>query len=143
MAGYWPSSLPPFCGPRESLGQHTGIWIEYACAIKDQIIWPKLKKKTFKTFLAETTREILSGQDRPFLPARVANQNTGFASSLSARGFSHAKVKLGLRFLGFEKHGAAIWIVVPFKATDLYQCGGGSSVKLLKEVENKQHVRFL
>ena len=26
-------------------------------------------------------REILSGQDRPILPAQVANQNTGFASS--------------------------------------------------------------
>ena len=38
MAGYWPSSLPHFYGPRESPGQHTGIWIEYAWAIKDQII---------------------------------------------------------------------------------------------------------
>ena len=47
MAGYWPSSLPHFYGPRESLGQHTGIMIEYAYAIKDQIIWPKLKKKNF------------------------------------------------------------------------------------------------
>ena len=47
MAGYWPSSLPHFYGPRESLGQHTGIMIEYAYAIKDQIIWPKLKKKIF------------------------------------------------------------------------------------------------
>ena len=26
-------------------------------------------------------QEILSGQDRPILPTRVANQNTGFASS--------------------------------------------------------------
>ena len=64
----------------------------------------KTEKKTFKTFLAETTREIPSGQDRPILPARVANQNTGFASSLSTQGFSHTKVKIGLRFLGFEKH---------------------------------------
>ena len=62
MAGFWPSSLPHFYGPKESLGQHTGIMIEYAWAIKDQIIWPKLKKKLLKRFFAETTREILSGQ---------------------------------------------------------------------------------
>ena len=37
MAGFWPSSLPHFYGPKESLGQHTGIMIEYAWAIKDQI----------------------------------------------------------------------------------------------------------
>ena len=51
MAGFWPSSSPHFYRPKESLGQHTGIMIEYAWAIKDQIIWPKLKKKTFETFL--------------------------------------------------------------------------------------------
>ena len=35
-----------------------------------------------RLFLARPMQEILSGQDRPILPARVqANQNTGFASS--------------------------------------------------------------
>ena len=29
-------------------------------------------------------QEILSGQDRPILPTRVANQNTGFASSCAS-----------------------------------------------------------
>ena len=33
------------------------------------------------TFLAGPTRVIPSGQDRPTLPARVANQDTGFASA--------------------------------------------------------------
>ena len=63
MAGFWPSSLPHFYGPKESLGHNTGIMIEYAWAIKDQIIWRKLKKKKLlKRFFAETTREIPSGQ---------------------------------------------------------------------------------
>ena len=34
-----------------------------------------------KLFLTGPTREIPSGQNGPILPARVANQNTGFASS--------------------------------------------------------------
>ena len=51
MAGFWPSSLPHFYGPKESLGHNTSIMIEYAWAIKDQIIWPNTEKKTFKTFL--------------------------------------------------------------------------------------------
>ena len=71
MAGFWPSSLPHFYGPKESLGQHTGIMIEYAWAIKDQIIWPKLKKKTFKTFLrgnnaGNPERAICAGKIGPF-----------------------------------------------------------------------------
>ena len=47
-------------------------------------------KAGFEQFLfAGQKRAIPSGQDRPFLPARVANQNTGFASSeLPARGAS-------------------------------------------------------
>ena len=113
MAGYWPSSLPHFYGLRESLGQHTGIMIEYACAIKGSDYMAKTeKKKTFKTFLAEITREIPSGQDRPILPARVVNQNTGFASSLSTQGLSHAKE---LRFLGFEKHAPPFGSSFPSK----------------------------
>ena len=36
------------------------------------------QKETFS--LAGPMREIPSGKDRPFLPAQVANQNTGFAS---------------------------------------------------------------
>ena len=34
-----------------------------------------------RLFLARPTQEILSGQDRPISCTRVANQNTGFASS--------------------------------------------------------------
>ena len=34
-----------------------------------------------ENLLAGPMREIPSGQDRPTLPARVANENTGFASS--------------------------------------------------------------
>ena len=44
---------------------------------KGFIIWPK----DYTTKIAGTKRAIPSGQDRPILPARVANQNTGFASS--------------------------------------------------------------
>ena len=43
---------------------------------KGFIVWPKRE-----LFLAGTKREILSGQDRSILPAPIANQNTGFASS--------------------------------------------------------------
>ena len=39
------------------------------------VIWPKSG-----LFLTGPMQEILSGQDRPIFPARVANQNTGFAS---------------------------------------------------------------
>ena len=42
----------------------------------------RAQKITPKNFVfAETKREIPSGHDRPIFPARVANQNTGFASS--------------------------------------------------------------
>ena len=41
---------------------------------KGFIIWPKTK-----SFLSGSTREIVSRQDGPILPARVANQNIGFA----------------------------------------------------------------
>ena len=46
---------------------------------KGFIIWPKDYSKNFA--FAGTKREIPSGQDRSILPARVANQNTEFASS--------------------------------------------------------------
>ena len=40
------------------------------------------EKIALKNFaFAGIKREIPSGQDRPILPARVANHNTGFASS--------------------------------------------------------------
>ena len=39
----------------------------------------RLRQQNFA--FAGTTRAIPSGQDRPILPARVANQNTGFDSS--------------------------------------------------------------
>ena len=45
---------------------------------KGFIIWPKDYTKFAGTKLA-----ISSGQDRPISPARVANQNTGFALSCS------------------------------------------------------------
>ena len=50
-----------------------------------------MAKKLYQriSLLQEKKREIPSGQDRPILPAQVANQNTGFASILSARGASH------------------------------------------------------
>ena len=40
------------------------------------VLWPKRE-----LFLAGPTREIPDGEDWPTLPARVANQNTGLASS--------------------------------------------------------------
>ena len=53
------------------------ILTEQAWSIKDYFItWPKRE-----LFLAGLTWEILSGHDGLILPAQVANQNTGFASS--------------------------------------------------------------
>ena len=46
---------------------------------KGFIIWQKITPKNCA--FAGTKQGIASGQDRPILPARVANQNTGFASS--------------------------------------------------------------
>jgi len=43
-------------------------------------MWPKRE-----LLIAGQTREIPSGQNEPFLPAQVANQNTGFASSSRLR----------------------------------------------------------
>ena len=44
------------------------------------------KRPERKLFLAGPTREIPSVQVRPILPARVANRNTGFASSYPLAG---------------------------------------------------------
>ena len=41
----------------------------------------RCKRASSNSLFAGPKRLIPSGQDRPILPARVANQNTGFASS--------------------------------------------------------------
>ena len=72
----------------EERGQYPAILTEQAWSIKDLLYGQKVRQKNF-TFAGPTRekkkkkkpREIQSGQDRPILPARVANQNTGFASS--------------------------------------------------------------
>ena len=56
--------------------QYPAILTEQAWSIKDLLYG---QKENF--FPAGPTREIPDGQDEPILPARVANQNTGFASS--------------------------------------------------------------
>ena len=83
MTGYWPSSFFAL------------LWIE----TKSRFIKTQKKKRTRpinshldrtglvnkglhqRISLLREKREIPSGQDRPILPARVANQNTGFALS--------------------------------------------------------------
>ena len=52
---------------------------EQTWSIKDLLYGHKITPNNFA--FAGTKRAIPSGQDRPILPARVANQNTGFASS--------------------------------------------------------------
>ena len=49
-----------------------------AWSIKDLLYGQKITPKNFA--FAGTKQAILSGQDRPMLPALVANQNTGFTS---------------------------------------------------------------
>ena len=57
--------------------KNPAILTEQAWSIKDYfIIWSKRE-----LFLAGLTWSILNGQDGLILPAQVANQNTGFASS--------------------------------------------------------------
>ena len=89
MAGYWPSSF------------FANLWLEKKSIktqnrmrqISYQIDRTSLVNKEFITgpkrdlFLAELTRQIPSGQDEPFLPSRVANQNTRFT-----RGISHGYI---------------------------------------------------
>ena len=88
MAGYWPSSFLRFYGPRrsrgsqkfkEERGQYPAILTKQAWSIKDLLNGQKITPKEFR--FAGPMRAIPSGQDTLILPARVANQNTGFASS--------------------------------------------------------------
>ena len=64
MAGYWPNlSFFFFC-----------VFVG-----RDE----ETKKNDANLYVAESKRQIPSGQDGPFLPAWVANQNTVFSSSCS------------------------------------------------------------
>ena len=51
-----------------------------------------------KCFLQESTREIPGGQNRPILPARIANKNTGFALSCPLADSEHCLTKLNRLF---------------------------------------------
>ena len=74
MAGYWPIKTP-----NKEQGQ--AIPTEQARSKKDLLYMAKnITPKKFA--FSGTKRAIPSGQDRPISPARVANQNTGFASTL-------------------------------------------------------------
>ena len=64
---------------KKKRGQYSAILTKQAWLIKDLLYDQKITPKNFA--FAGTKWEIPSGQDRPILPARVANQNTGFASS--------------------------------------------------------------
>ena len=59
----------------KELGQYPAILTKQAWSMKDLLYGQKITPKNF--VFAGTKREIPSGQDRPILPARVANQNTG------------------------------------------------------------------
>ena len=61
---------------QKKLGQYPAIVTGQAWSMKDLLYG---QKENF--FPAGPTRENPGGQDKPILPARVANQNTGFASS--------------------------------------------------------------
>ena len=85
MAGYWPSSfLLRFYGTRpDKIEVHNNAKKPISSHLdrtslvnKGFIIWPKGYTKEFR--FCEIKRAI---QDGPIMPARVANQNTGFASS--------------------------------------------------------------
>ena len=66
---------------KQERGQYPAILAEqaYQWSMKHLLYGQKITPKNFA--FAKTEREISSGQGRPILPARVANQNTGFASS--------------------------------------------------------------
>ena len=67
--------------------------------------------KIWTFFLAGPTREIQSGQDGPILPARVANQNAGFASViLHAREFSHT-IKTVLNSTKWKKSSLSVYFL--------------------------------
>ena len=84
MAGYWPSSffavfVSVYKHAKKEQGQYPTILSEQAWSIKDILYGQKITPKNFA--FVGTKRPIQSGQDRPILPARVANQNTGLAST--------------------------------------------------------------
>ena len=64
---------------KKEQGEYPAILTEQAWPIKDLLYGQKITPKNFA--FAGTKRKILSGQDRPILPAWVANHNTEFASS--------------------------------------------------------------
>ena len=66
---------------KKERGQYPAILTEPAWSKKDLLYDQKIAPKNFA--FAGTMREIPSGQDRPILPDRVVNRNTGFASSFS------------------------------------------------------------
>ena len=59
--------------------------------------------KKRELLLGGPTLEIPSGQDQPFLPAQVANQNTGFPSS------SHKPAKSAMYIFTWLNH---IWVTL-------------------------------
>ena len=59
-------------------GHYPATLIEQAWSIKDLLYRQKITPKNFA--FVGTKWAITSGQDRPILPARVANQDIGFAS---------------------------------------------------------------
>ena len=67
MAGHWPSSFSAFLWTETN--SHFVMLTDYVSRL--QAIF----------FLAGPKRAIPSGQNSPISPARVANQNTGFALS--------------------------------------------------------------
>ena len=86
MVSYWPGSFFGFYGERrsrvekktlkKSWGQYHAIFDQTSLVYKGFTIWPK--RVIFS--LAGQTRKIASGQDRPILPALVANPKAWFAS---------------------------------------------------------------
>ena len=80
MVGYWPISFFVFMD-RDEVEVHKNA--KRTRTISSHLDQTSLVNKDGqKNFaFAGPTRGIPSGQDRPILPARVANQNTGFASS--------------------------------------------------------------
>ena len=62
---------------KQEQGQYPAILTEQAWSIKDFLYAQSTTSKNFA--FAGAKREIPSGQDRPNLPTRVANQNTEFA----------------------------------------------------------------
>ena len=72
MAGDWPS----FCCFCQMIQL---ILTKQAWSIKNLLYGQEITPKNFA--FAGTKWAFPSGQDRPILPARVANQKTGFASS--------------------------------------------------------------